>query len=369
LDDPSFDQLARVVNRAATRRTTLRDLVWIGVALMLGAAASPNAAGARTRKRRHKKTPRPSHHQDHGKQGDQANSGGNAIAGGVPLMAVGDIAACDRQGDAETAKIAESHKGDILMLGDGTQKNGTTREWEVCYDQTWGPFKASTHPAIGNHEYNSPGGTPYWDYWGSAAGERSKGWYSFDHAGWHVIALNSNCIGGRVDERDKLGAERAGYIDCEVDSEQMQWLRDDLAATDAACILAFWHHPIWHSKTQQSPFEYDGRMLEAWGALAEAGATLVLNGHIHIYERFPARDAEGHPDSNGITAITVGTGGFSHHPIVKKHPDSVTRNDDTFGVLALTLSDGEFAWEFLPIAGMTFTDSGRGTCARQARRR
>jgi alkaline phosphatase len=362
--------LARIVNRAASRRLTLRDLAWGGVALILGAgiAVPRDSARARTRKRRHRKSHRTSHHQGHGKQGDQAPAGGKAVAGDVALVEVGDIAACDRQGDSETAQIAANHAGAVLMLGDGTQKNGTTREWEVCYDQTWGPFKASTHPAIGNHEYNSPGGTPYWDYWGRAAGERGKGWYSFDHAGWHIIALNSNCRGGLVDERVKLGAEGAGNIDCTADSEQMQWLRDDLAATQATCILAFWHHPIWHSKTEQTPFEYDGRMLEAWRALSEAGATLVLNGHIHIYERFPAHDAEGHPDPNGITSITVGTGGFSHHPIVKDHPDSVIRNDDTFGVLALTLGDGEYAWEFLPVAGMTFRDSGRGTCARRSRK-
>jgi hypothetical protein len=267
----------------------------------------------------------------------------------------------------EDAAIVRAHDGRVLMLGDGTQKLGTTQEWTVCYAETWGAFKHATHPVIGNHEYNTPGGRPYWAYWGDAAGERGKGWYSVDYAGWHLIGLNSNCAGAFGDEDAEddpvVGVEGAGNIDCAPDAEQLQWLRADLAATEAPCILAFWHHPIWHSGTVRTRTKYDGRMHEAWRMLAEAGATLVLNGHIHIYERFPPRDGEGHPDPHGITSIIVGTGGFSHHPIRHPHPDSLVRNDDTFGVLQLTLGDGEYAWEFLPVAGSGFHDRGHGTCA------
>ena len=59
------------------------------------------------------------------------------------------------------------------------------------------------------------------------AGERGKGYYSYDVGAWHLIALNSNC--GRV-------SLRAGWA-------QEQWLRADLAANPKTCTLAYWHHP------------------------------------------------------------------------------------------------------------------------------
>jgi len=34
----------------------------------------------------------------------------------------------------------------------------------------------------------------------------------------------------------------------------------------------------------------------------------------------------------------------------------------TSGVLKLDLSAGAYRWEFVPIAGQTFTDSGAGSC-------
>jgi len=34
----------------------------------------------------------------------------------------------------------------------------------------------------------------------------------------------------------------------------------------------------------------------------------------------------------------------------------------TFGVLKLTLSPGAYSWKFIPMSGLTFTDSGSGTC-------
>jgi hypothetical protein len=38
------------------------------------------------------------------------------------------------------------------------------------------------------------------------------------------------------------------------------------------------------------------------------------------------------------------------------------RNDDTFGVLKLTLRPATYEWQFIPVAGKTFTDSGTGRC-------
>jgi hypothetical protein len=42
--------------------------------------------------------------------------------------------------------------------------------------------------------------------------------------------------------------------------------------------------------------------------------------------------------------------------------NSETTNDDTFGVLKLTLSPGAYTWEFVPVAGGSYRDAGAGTC-------
>jgi hypothetical protein len=35
---------------------------------------------------------------------------------------------------------------------------------------------------------------------------------------------------------------------------------------------------------------------------------------------------------------------------------------NTLGVLKLTLGSGSYNWQFVPVAGKTFTDSGSATC-------
>src|SRR5215212_6656120 len=57
--------------------------------------------------------------------------------------------------------------------------------------------KISTRPA-GNHEHLTSGATGYYGYFGAAAGDPQKGYYSYELGSWHVVALNSNCsqVGG-----------------------------------------------------------------------------------------------------------------------------------------------------------------------------
>jgi hypothetical protein len=86
---------------------------------------------------------------------------------------------------------------------------------------------------------------------------------------------------------------------------------------------------------------------------------VVLNGHDHIYERFAPQDPNGLADpSRGIREFVVGTGGANHTSIETIQPNSEVRNTDTFGVLKLTLLPDRYEWQFIPVAGKTFSDSG-----------
>ena len=97
--------------------------------------------------------------------------------------------------------------------------------------------------------------------------------------------------------------------------------------------------------------------------LYDAGADVVLAGHDHTYERFAPQNPAGEADpARGIREFVVGTGGRSHYEFEKIDRDSEVRNNTTYGVLKLTLRPSSYDWEFVPVAGGTFRDSGSGTC-------
>lgn len=230
----------------------------------------------------------------------------------------------------------------VLVLGDLQYPRGELENFQKFYDPTWGRFKAITWPAVGNHEYGTKGAAGYFDYFGARAGDRAQGYYSFDLGDWHLIALNSNC----------------GVVGCGVDSPQVRWLRADLKQTDKACVLAYWHHPRFSSGPHGNATAMDA----IWQTLAAAKADLVLAGHDHVYERFEPMNAAGAPDPTGVRAFTVGTGGAPLYPVVRAGENSAAWQTDTFGVLALSLGKGTYAWRFVGVPGGTFTDTGRGSC-------
>jgi hypothetical protein len=260
------------------------------------------------------------------------------------VLAAGDIAGCDTFGDTDTAELLDEMEGTVLVLGDLAYEDGTTQQFADCYDPTWGRHRHRTLPAVGNHEYNTGGAAPYFDYFGEAAGTRGEGWYSRDLGEWHVIALNSNCgqIGG-----------------CGPGSPQVAWLTDDLATNQADCTLAFWHHPRWSSGIEHGP---DPETDHFWRVLHEAGADVVLNGHEHSYERFAPMDADGAADPHGMVEFVVGTGGRSLYAFDTVLPTSEQHDNTTFGILQVRLGDGSYEWEFVPVEGGTYTDTGEADC-------
>jgi calcineurin-like phosphoesterase family protein len=262
--------------------------------------------------------------------------------GSVVLVGAGDIAVCGEDKDEATANLLDNIAGTVFTTGDNAYGDGTPSEFARCYDPTWGRHKARTRPAPGNHDYETSGAAGYFGYFGAAAGDPTKGYYSYDLGAWHVVVLNSNV------------SMRAG-------SPQELWLKADLAASTKKCTVALWHHPRFSSGTYHGN---DARSQVVWNDLYNAGAELILVGHEHNYERFGPQTATGATDTaRGVRQIVVGTGGNEDfYPFGTPVPNSEVRNNDTYGVLKLTLSDGSYMWEFVPVAGKTFTDRGTDTC-------
>jgi hypothetical protein len=216
-----------------------------------------------------------------------------------------------------------------------------------AYNDTWGRVKAISRPVLGNHESS---GTGYFDYFNGAgvtdgpAGPRGKGYYSFDVGSWHLVALNSNC----------------SSVSCSAGSEQERWLRADLAAHPTGCTLAYSHHARYSSGHEGN----NTSLQPLWEALDDAGADLLVSAHSHNYERVAPLTRNGDLDGvNGMRQFVVGTGGaFFTGGLDSLIPHSETAQNNTFGVLFLTLRPTSYEWSFVPEAGGTYTDSGSTAC-------
>ena len=245
----------------------------------------------------------------------------------------------------------------VLALGDEQYECGGLQAFQEAYDPSWGRLLSITHPTPGNHEYlrrNNSIGTDcgglaiakgYFQYFGTSAGVQGQGYYSFDLGTWHIIALNANC-------RFTTG--------CKAGSSQEKWLQADLASHPAACTLAFWHQPRFASGKAIHSSDHTAAF---WDDLYAAGAELVLNGHLHAYERFAAQDPAQGPDPNGIREIIVGTGGEGYQVFADTpEPNSEVRKTKVAGILQLTLRPDGCDWQFLSAPGSSFTDSGTSPC-------
>jgi uncharacterized protein YjdB len=273
----------------------------------------------------------------------EGQSGTSAItvtppSASVVLVGAGDIADCDAQ---PTAALLDNIPGTVFTAGDNAYPDGTAADYASCYDPSWGRHKARTRPAPGNHDYNTSGATGYYAYFGALAGPAGRGYYSYDLGAWHIVSLNSN-------------------VSMSAGSAQETWLRADLAASTKTCTIAYWHHPRFSSGSNHGSSTQSAGV---WQALYDAGAEIVISGHDHEYERFAPQTPSAAADpARGIREFIVGTGGAGLYSFATPLPNSEVRDDTSFGVLKLTLSNGSYTWEFIPIAGDSFTDSGSGTC-------
>jgi hypothetical protein len=261
------------------------------------------------------------------------------------FVGAGDVGTCNNNNDEATAKLLDNIPGTVFLLGDNVYENGTTTEFQNCYEPTWGRHRARTKPSAGNHDYNTSGAAGYYGYFGAAAGDPTKGYYSFELGAWHIIVLNSN-------------------VSMKVTSAQVAWLKADLAAHPNLCTAAYWHHPLYSSTggTGSGGVTYSS-VRPLVDALYAGGADLILAGHRHFYERMVPIKPDGSPDAAfGIRQIIAGSGGRSGGAVTNAFPASEVRNGSTYGVLKLHLYEDSYAWKFVPVAGKTFTDSGSTAC-------
>ena len=220
-----------------------------------------------------------------------------ALAGGV-LTPVGLAAAADdRQGAARLGKplfvqISDSHIGFhkdanpdvngtlnaaidlvngmpeqpalIVHTGDITHLS-KPEEFDVAQQLLARLRTGELHTVPGEHDVADATVSEYFNRFGKASG--NKGYYSFDHAGVHFVAL-VNVL------QAKDGG--AGFLG----DEQLAWARADLRARGTSTpIVVFAHMPMWnvYEPWGWRTSDADALMSE----LRRFGSVTVLNGHIH----------------------------------------------------------------------------------------
>ena len=261
------------------------------------------------------------------------------------IMGAGNISSCGSNNDLATAAIIQNNPAaSVFTLGDNVFPQGTADNYTNCYNPTWGQFLGRTHAVFGNHEYDLGNADAAFNYFGDHAGPKGLGYYSYELGNWHIIVLN-----------DHGGAS--------IDADQMTWLQSDLAADTKPCTLAMWHVPLFLS-SNTAGWNVNPEHKPIWDVLYNAGVDVVLNGQQHNYERFAPMTPAGEVDTaRGIREFSVGTGGESVDEFTVVHPHSEIHSPAAaFGVLKLTLKQNGYDWQFIPITGGTFTDSGSGSC-------
>jgi hypothetical protein len=241
----------------------------------------------------------------------------------------------------------------MLTLGDHVYNGGTASQFSASYDPTWGRLKAITRPVLGNHEFGTSGASGYFNYFGSAATpldpscrSNCNAWYSYDVGAWHIVALNTEC--------DRNNGN------CAAGSPQETWLKNDLQTHANPCTLVYTHHPKW-SSSSFGDASHDALIQAAY----DNNVDLMLVGHAHEYERFAPQDPQSQLDNaRGIAEILVGTGGRDFSGFSTVLPNSLVRNNNTYGILKLTLHPTSADFQFLrdPTSVGFLADSGTVAC-------
>ncbi|MCO4747613.1 MAG: metallophosphoesterase [Proteobacteria bacterium] len=217
----------------------------------------------------------------------------------------------------------------IITLGDNNYPEGSAStidgnigamysEWIYPYtgEHTPGTSPNKFFPTLGNHDWKTPGVTPYLEYFTLPGNER---YYDVEWGNVHLFALDSD------------SAEPDGITE---DSVQGQWFAKKAAASTAPFQVAYFHHP---------PYSRDRETVEMRWDWEGAGVDVVLTGHEHWYERF---------EVDGFPYVINGLGGALWDSIPEPAPkDSVISFSGALGAMLVEASETEMTLTMITAAG------------------
>ena len=258
----------------------------------------------------------------------------------VRFAAFGDYG--DGPGTLDVAALIAAMNVDfIVTTGDNAYSSSASADEQIgfAYSDYIGNYTGAYglgsdinrfFPSLGNHDYGNLGVDEYLDYFTLPGNER---YYDYQMGAVHFFVVNSNS-----EEPDGRSSTSA----------QAQWLQAALAASDSAINIVYFHHAAWSSARHGSNEEMQWPF-EEWGA------TAVLTGHDHTYERVLRDD---NADGTDVPYFVTGLGGNSIYDFNTPVDGSEVRYNDDYGTMLIQASDTTMTFEFWSIAnGGTLIDS------------
>jgi tartrate-resistant acid phosphatase type 5 len=263
-----------------------------------------------------------------GAGGDRACLPHDAGVGTVRFAVLGDFG-YSGPAEASVAELIQRRAPDfVVTTGDNNYPSGGAdtidanigryyAEYICPYRGAYGPGAVVNRffPALGNHDWYTPGAKPYLEYFTLPGNER---YYDVVWGPVHLFVLDSD-----PNEPDGVLA----------DSVQADWLRTHLAASPARWQLVFMHHPPYSSAMH-------GPTVAMQWPYAEWGADLVMAGHDHAYERF---------EIEGLTYVVTGLGGASIYAFSQPLAGSVARYNGNYGAVFVEAGAGELEVSFVDV--------------------
>jgi tartrate-resistant acid phosphatase type 5 len=236
----------------------------------------------------------------------------------ITFACIGDFGS-DKGGTRTVARYIKSWNPQfIITVGDNNYPSGSAatidkhigqffHEYIHPYQGRFG-LGARTNrffPTLGNHDWLTADAAPYLNYFSLPGNER---YYSFVRGAVHFFAVDS-------DKKEPDGTSS--------DSPQGRWLQQELAGSTSVWKVVYFHHAPYSSGIVHGSYTNETTYMR-W-PFKEWGASVVLAGHDHIYERI---------EVDGLTYIVNGLGGDSrdnfHFPLVE---GSVKQFNREVGVL------------------------------------
>jgi hypothetical protein len=286
-------------------------------------------------------------------------AGGSAA---FTMIGAGEITTCaSSAGPVGTAHIVDSvlnadPNAFAFTVGNNLADMTAGTTFQTCFDPKWGAFKAKTYFSIGNADFGTDrgadGANGVYTYLGSATAAGAaevahKGWFSFDKGSWHIVVLNTS-------DWEHGGPATYG-IDAQLNpqpSEQVDWLANDLQTNTKPCVaVVSWERRFYTTGT--GTLGRNSNMRPMSQIMFQNGVDLLISAKDKLYARFaPMNPTDGTADPNGIRQFIVGTGGRTLDSPVTGTPENREADLRNWGVLKLTLGDGDYSWEFISTSGV-----------------
>lgn len=243
---------------------------------------------------------------------------------------IGDYGAANSP-EAAVATLVKSWNPDfIITTGDNNYPNGEQatiddnigqfyHEYIYPYKGKYGQGASSNRffPTLGNHDWQTPGAQPYLDYFTLPNNER---YYDFTWGPVHFFAIDA-------DSREPDGVSS--------NSPQAMWLKAQLAASTSPWNVVYFHQPAYSSGIH-GPTDWMQWPFKKWGA------SVVMSGHDHTYERLQI---------DGLTYFVNGLGGDSRYNFPNMQEGSQVRYNDDYGAMLVTANEQEMSFGFINTKG------------------